>query len=94
LLNVRFEWDELKNTANYKKHNISFNKAMTVFDDPNVIYKPDPDHSIIEERFIVLLFSDKLRILVVCHCYHECDSVIRIISARKATTNEANQYRG
>ena len=94
LIDVRFEWDATKNRANVKKHGISFNEAITVFDDPNVMYKPDPDHSQDEERYIVFGFSEKMRILVVCHCYYTRNSVIRIISARKATKNEINQYRG
>ena len=93
MINVRFEWDESKNRLNIKKHKISFSEAMTVFDDPDVLYKADPDHSDIEERFIVFGYSKEKRILVVCHCYKESDSVIRIFSARKATNNESNQYR-
>ena len=93
MLNVRFEWDENKNRVNIHKHGVSFSEAMTVFDDPNVLYKPDPDHSRQEERYIVLGFSEKMRILIVCHCYYESDLIIRIISARKATTNETDQYR-
>ena len=93
MFDVRFEWDAVKNRANVKKHGISFNEAITVFDDPNAMYKPDPDHSQYEERFIVFGYSVKMRILVVCHCYYERDSVIRIISARKATKNETDQYR-
>ena len=90
----RFEWDERKNRANIRKHGVSFHEAMTVFDDPNVLYKSDPDHSQHEDRFIVFGYSEQMRILVVCHCYYENDLVIRIISARKATTNESNQYKG
>ena len=93
MLDIRFEWDENKNRFNAQKHGISFSEAMTVFDDPDVLYKPDPDHSQDEERFIAIGFSEKTRMLVVCHCYYESSSVIRIISARKATTNETNQYR-
>ena len=93
LIDVCFEWDERKNIANIRKHGISFTEAMTVFDDPNVLYKPDPDHSDYEDRFIVFGFSEEARVLVVCHCYYESDSVIRIFSARKATISESNQYR-
>ena len=92
MFDVKFEWDENKNIVNTQKHGVSFSEAMTVFDDPNVLYMPDPDHSQIEERFIVFGFSEKMRILVVCHCYFESDSIIRIISARKATVNETKQY--
>ena len=92
-MNVIFEWDAEKNRTNVKKHGISFNEAITVFDDPNVLFKPDPDHSLQEERFVVFGFSNRMRILVVCHCYYESDSIIRVISARKATANESTQYR-
>jgi hypothetical protein len=94
LLETRFEWDEHKNRANIKKHGISFSEAMTVFDDPNVMYKPDPDHSLHEERFIAIGFSEEARVLVVCHCYYEDDSVIRLISARKANKFETSSYGG
>lgn len=52
----------------------------------------DPEHSQEEERFIILGVSNNAKLLVVCHCYRESDSVIRIISARKATTTEIRQY--
>lgn len=52
----------------------------------------DPDHSEEEDRFIILGLSKKANLLVVCHCYRESDSVIRIISARKATKTETRQY--
>ena len=52
----------------------------------------DPDHSEDEERFIILGLSEKLNILVVCHCYKQENEIIRIISARKATKNEKKQY--
>ncbi|QBG48684.1 BrnT family toxin [Verrucomicrobia bacterium S94] len=51
------------------------------------------DHSEIEDRFLLLGQSFSLRTLMVCHCYREDESVIRIISARKATTKERNIYR-
>ena len=92
--NVRFEWDNNKNEVNIQKHNISFVEAMTVFDDDNALYKPDTDHSQDEERFIILGISKNLRLLVVCHCYRSSDTVVRIISARKATRQEWNQYGG
>ena len=91
---VRFEWDESKNEYNIKKHGIPFVEAMTVFDDDNALYKPDADHSQEEERFIILGISKNLRLLVVCHCFRENDSVVRLISARKATKQEWNQYGG
>ena len=88
-----FEWDDNKNLTNIKKHGISFEEAMTVFDD-NALYKPDVDHSQDEDRFMILGLSIDPQLLVVIHCYKESDTVIRIISARKATKSETDQYRG
>ena len=89
---LKFVWDENKNQLNQKKHKVSFEEAKTVFFDENARLIPDPDHSDIEERFILLGLSVQFRILLVCHCYRENDSVIRIISARKANHQEQQQY--
>lgn len=90
---INFEWDEEKNEINKNKHKISFEEAQTVFYDENALVIDDPEHSQYEERFIILGFSQKANLLVVCHCYRECDMVIRIISARKATKNETEYYK-
>lgn len=87
-----FEWDENKNEINKVKHKVSFEEAETVFYDANAVLLPDPDHSEFEERFIMLGFSARARMLMVCHCYRGADNVIRIISARKATAQETKQY--
>ena len=89
---ISFEWDEKKNRANQRKHGISFEKAQTVFFDENAIEFVDPDHSSEENRFLLLGRSFRLRILVVCHCFRESASVIRIISARRATAKERSVY--
>ena len=89
-----FSWDDEKNRANILKHGISFVEAMTVFDDDNALYQTDIDHSEQEERFIILGLSKNLRLLVVCHCYRQSSTVVRIISARKATYNETKKYGG
>ena len=89
---MRFVWDQNKNLANIKKHKISFEEARTVFFDDNARLIPDPEHSITEERFIILGITNKLRLLVVVHTYKENDDVIRIISARKATKTEIKYY--
>ena len=91
---IRFEWDENKNTLNKRKHKISFEEAQTVFSDAEALVIPDPEHSQDEERFIILGMSRQANLLVVCHCYRESETVIRIISARKATRNESVQYQG
>jgi uncharacterized protein len=90
---LSFVWDPKKNILNQSKHDgIDFEEAQTVFYDEfaRVIY--DPTHSSDEDRFVILGFSTKLRLLVVCHCYRESNSVIRLISARKATKKEAEAY--
>lgn len=89
---MRFAWDESKADENRRKHGVSFEEASTVFADENARLKHDPDHSQKEDRFVLLGFSAKLRLLLVCHAYRENEEVIRIISARKATPNERKQY--
>jgi len=92
MADVRFTWDPAKAKANEHKHGVSFEEARTVFYDDNARLDHDPDHSEDEDRFILLGMTDKLRMLVVCHCYRADDSEIRIISARKATKKERKQY--
>ena len=89
---MRFAWDEAKAEENRHKLGVSFEEASTVFADENARLKHDPDHSQEEDRFLILGFSAKVRLLIVCHAYRENDEVIRIISARKATLNERRQY--
>ena len=89
---LTFVWDEKKDRANQRKHRISFAEARTVFYDESAREYSDPDHSESEERFILLGISCRLRVLVVCHCYRESESVIRIISARMAQRSEEETY--
>jgi uncharacterized DUF497 family protein len=90
---ISFTWDANKNLINQKKHDgINFDEAKTVFYDEFARVIFDPEHSESEDRFIILGISQKLRVLVVCHCYKESDSLIRIISARKATKKEEDAY--
>ena len=89
---ISFSWDGRKNEANEKKHGVSFDEAKTVFYDENAIRYYDPDHSDDEDRFLMVGLSHKLRILIVCHCFREEVAVIRIISPRKATKGEEDNY--
>ena len=89
---LHFEWDRRKEKSNIKKHGVSFEEARTIFYDEKSLQFFDPDHSKDEERFILLGMSVKLRSLVVCHCFREKDNVIRIISARKADSQEQLEY--
>lgn len=90
--NLIFEWDDRKNASNNRKHGVSFEEAQTVFFDEKAIEFDDPDHSIKEDRFILLGLSQSLKVLVVCHCYRIDETTIRIISARKATKREQGVY--
>ena len=92
-MDLVFEWDEEKNRVNQRKHGVSFEEARSAFLDENARVLPDPEHSEEEDRFILLGLGASLHILVVCLCYLEEESVIRIISARRADREEQRQYR-
>ncbi len=89
---LHFEWDVEKAEANVLKHGVSFEEAASVFYDGLAVEFYDDENSEWEDRFLLLGLSASLRLLMVCHCYRAEDSVIRIISARKATKNEAKHY--
>lgn len=89
---VRFEWDERKNRENQRKHGVSFDEARSVFFDPQAVEFYHDEHGKLEDRFLLLGVSAKLRILMVCHCLRQGGDVIRIISARKATRMERREY--
>jgi hypothetical protein len=85
-----FEWDREKSRTNQRKHGVEFVEAATVFADPRGISIFDPDHSIAEDRWLLLGRSERGRILVVS--YTERPPRTRIISARSATRLERSQY--
>lgn len=89
-MSLIFEWDEEKDTGNQEKHEVSFEEAKTIFNDPLSMTVTDTEHSISEHRFIDVGCSVKGRILVVV--YTERGSHIRIISCRKATGSERRVY--
>ena len=91
--NRNFDWDEDKNQSNIKKHGVSFEQAQYVFFDENAIVEYDDEHSVDEDRFVIIGTDLDFKILMVCHCIRKNDEIIRIISARKATQNEQMQYR-
>jgi hypothetical protein len=89
-MNQAFDWDEGKASANLQKHKISFEEASSVFNDPLFISFYDEEHSSDEERFITIGMSNRNRLLLVAHTDYEAG--IRIISARKATSQERGFY--
>jgi uncharacterized DUF497 family protein len=92
-VSLSFEWDPVKSAANRRKHGVTFEEAQTVFYDEEALLDDDPDHSEDEARFVLLGLSSALRLLLVCHCVRQSGTVIRIISARKASRHEQRQYR-
>ena len=88
---IEFAWDPVKNMLNQRKHGISFEEPMTVFFDEEALLEFDELHSDEEERFRILGRSSHGNILIVVHCVRE-ESLIRIISSRKATPNERKGY--
>ena len=92
----QFEWDPAKAQRDLKAHGIAFERAATVFLDPEALSEFDEEHSQEEDRWITLGLDRSGSLLVVCHTYREETTIsarVRLISARKATKNEARQYR-
>jgi uncharacterized DUF497 family protein len=87
---VEFEWDSRKAARNLTKHGVSFDEAATVFGDSLALIVSDPRHSADEERFVLLGFSGKQRLLAIM--FTERRESIRIISARRATDFERRYY--
>ena len=86
----QYEWDEDKAKVNPHKHQVSFQEGVTVFNDPLIATQPDPDHSLDEQRYIVVGRSVRGRVLVVV--FTERGDMIRLISCRKATPRERRVY--
>ena len=91
---MKFEWSELKNNSNIEKHQVSFEEAREVFEDPMHISKLDHRFDYFEERWITLGSTSKDKILVVANMFFDehGEEIIRIISARKANQNERTFY--
>lgn len=89
-VSLEFEWDRRKAALNNRKHGVSFEEAATAFGDPRSLTVPDPEHSRDEDRFVLLGVSYQGRLLVVVHT--ERGDNLRIISARRATKRERQQY--
>jgi hypothetical protein len=87
---VEFEWDPSKATANFEKHGVTFEEALTVFMDPLARIHEDPDHSEAEHREIIVGHSIEQRLILVS--FAERDDRVRLISARPATTKERRDY--
>lgn len=89
-MSYQFEWNRQKAVKNVENHGVSFEEAVTVFDDLDFIAVVDDEHSIGEERYITIGLSNRGRLLMVAHTDRE--DQIRIISARQATIKEEIFY--
>jgi len=91
--NVRFEWNRNKNKTNFKNHGVSFDEAKTVFYDENALEFYDHNHSLGEDRYLMIGLSSRLRLLLVNYiiCEEKDENIIRIISSRKPTKKRTNE---
>lgn len=89
-MGYEFEWDPIKAASNLRDHGVSFEEASTVFADPLAMLMADPDHSVDEERYVLLGESSRRNLLVVA--FAERPPRTRLISARDATRHERRQY--
>ena len=85
-----FDWDPKKAASNVRKHGVTFDEASTVFGDPLALHMPDPDHSVSEDRYLLLGMSIRQRLLVVA--FAERGPRTRLISGRRATPWERRCY--
>lgn len=83
-------WDKNKAESNFKKHQVTFEEAESVFDDPFALTKTDETHSFYERRYITVGESKVGRLILVCHTIGAEN--VRIISARKPTHGEREDY--
>jgi hypothetical protein len=94
-LHYRFDWDAAKEAQNVRKHKVSFRRAATAFRDPDQLSIYDEAHSETEDRWVTMGLDSTGILRVVVHTFEQVDEglyEIRIISARKATRGEAEQY--
>ncbi len=89
---LRFEWDDDKAIANLRKHRVSFSEAESAFDDPHRKRAFDASHSAVEDRWLLIGISKRLRLLAVA--YTKRNEKIRIINARRANQAEESRYTG
>lgn len=92
-----FDWDDDKAAANFSKHGVSFTAAMSVFFDPLAMTRYDDEHSEAETRWVTLGQGHGGTLLLVVHTYTALGTdraLIRLISARRPTRREAQQFHG
>lgn len=90
MMKLEFEWDDAKAEANWRNHGVSFELAKTVFNDPFAIERVDDREDYGEERFVIIGMAEGHVLLFVA--YTERDQRIRLISARRVTQYEQEDY--
>ena len=90
---MRFEWDPTKEARNRKDHKVSFQEACAIFADSHMLTKFDKEHSDDEDRWVTMGDTGS-KLLVIIHTFRTTNDgeSVRIISARKATAKEREQY--
>lgn len=89
-MDIGFEWNLRKAASNARKHGVTFFEAKTAFDDPFALTIHDPDHSVEEDRYLLLGSTTLGKIVVVAHLLRGDN--VRIISARVSTSTERRTY--
>lgn len=84
-----YEWDDKKNKLNIIKHGISFEEAITSFEDPNRLERYDAEHSLTEDRFICIGCTKNAVVIITCYVAR---FRTRIISARFASKKEEKMF--
>lgn len=88
---MTFEWDERKNRANKRKHGISFEESVRVFNDEDALEIYDKEHSTAEDRYVVIgRISEVVIVCLVCN--YRNPELVRIISSRPANAKEKEEY--
>lgn len=88
---MKFEWDSQKAQSNLQKHQVSFEEAQTVFNDPLAVIFDDEWHSLGEQRELIIGQAANKRLLIVAFT-ERAQGVVRIISARPTTSKERKEY--
>lgn len=89
---MKFEWDLEKALANQKKHGVSFEQAITAFDDPYGLIAPDPEHTTLAEVREWLIGASDIGVVIVIFTIRQPGDVYRIISAWKVSRKERRRY--
>jgi hypothetical protein len=89
---MKFDWDQKKAASNQAKHKVTFDNAITAFDDPYGLIAPDPKHSTESEVREWLIGEADSGVLVVVFTIRQLGRVYRLISARNANLKERRRY--